>query len=135
MPTPRSLFPPLRPGDELIRLNGNISLSDKRTVLAACADDGIFTLITTHAFKQTADFIRANNIVSYDPASFKLLTDFICNRTDPCAARTPPVVDDARTAPRVQRTSETIASIARRVGKSNSRRTGFKTGEVQGSGD
>ncbi len=135
MPTPRTLMPPLRPNDEFIRLNGNISLSDKRTVLSACADDGILNLISAYAFKHTAEFIRHYGIVSYDPAKFALLSDFICNRTDPRVVGTAPIKYDTGATPSGKRKTPPTPSVASPAGQSRPGRTGLKTGEVAGSGD
>lgn len=78
----------ITPGDET-KTQSWVSLSDKRTILAAIGDDGIFTLITRVTYARLAEFIRSQSITAYDPQSHKRLLEFICDGTDPRVARNP----------------------------------------------
>lgn len=69
--------------EDFTKTQVNCSLRDKRIILSAVADDGIFTYIIRHAYKRTAAYIIANDIKSYDPAKFEQFLEFIRNGTDP----------------------------------------------------
>lgn len=73
--------------DLLAKASAPVSLADKRTVISALGDDSVLTLVIQQAFHHAATFIRANNIVSYDPTTHDRFIKFICDRADPCVNR------------------------------------------------
>lgn len=90
----RQLIPPIAPGDELVKLQVWVSLRDKRRVLAAIGDDGVFTFITAYALHHAARFADTHTTVSYDPTSFTQFIEFIRDGTHPRADRPAVVVDE-----------------------------------------
>ena len=71
MSTIRSVTPQIdQEKDVSIKVQVWVSQRDKRTILSAVGDDGVFTFVIRTAFKRLADFVTTNDIKSYDPASF-----------------------------------------------------------------
>lgn len=121
MPTVRQLLPHV-PDDDLTKTQSWVSLRQKRIILSAVGDDGIFTFITRIAFERTAKFIQDNDIQSYDPSKFNLLIDFIRNGTDPRVDRSSSICNEPRATSGVQCKTPSTASVPSSDGKSSQRR-------------
>jgi hypothetical protein len=103
MPTIRALTPPIDAETDFpIKLQTWVSNNDKRTVMSAVADDGVHTFIIRTTYKRIADFIRTNDLTSYDPASYARIVEFVRNGTDTRSDRPADVKHDAGAVTRLQ---------------------------------
>jgi len=103
MPTIKTFTPTIAEGDELTKTQVWHSLRNKRIVQSAIGDDGVHTFVIATTYQRLADFIRANDIQSYDTTKFQLFIEFVRNGTDPRAARDAAVKHDAGATQSVQR--------------------------------
>lgn len=110
MPTIRTLIPTLDPSDSYTKVQCDVSLRDKRTILSAVADDGIYTFIMAHTFSRLATFIRLHDIKSYDSSSRERLLEFIRNGTDTCVDRAAVNSNEPRATSGLQYTSASTSS-------------------------
>lgn len=103
MPSIRAFTPPVdTEHDTLVKLQVWVSQNDKRTILSAIGDDGVFTFVIRTQFQRLTHFIRTNDLTSYNPADFTRLVEFVRNGTDTCVNRNAPAQHDTRTASGVQ---------------------------------
>jgi len=110
MPTIRTLIPTLDASDSYTRVQCDVSLRDKRTILSAVADDGIYTFIMAHTFSRISTFIRLHDIKSYDSSQRERLLEFIRNGTDTCANRSAADIHESRTTQGLQHTAPSTSS-------------------------
>lgn len=129
MPTIRSLIPKVDPPDELVKLQVWVSLHNKRTVLSAIGDDGIYTLIIATRLQQVADYIKKHDITSFDPESHAKLLDFICNGTDTRAVGHSAVRHDTGTAKSIQHPDASASSKSGGTSKGGAGGRGQQTGK------
>lgn len=98
-------------GVEQVRLQALVSPHDKRTLLAAVGDDGIYTYFIAHALRRAANYIRTHDIDCTDIAKRQQLLDFLRYDADTQVARPVAGVDDAGGTARVQRKNARSKSV------------------------
>jgi hypothetical protein len=98
---------------EMRKISVMVSVDDKRTITAALAgDDAIYSFIVQHAFQQTAEFIRINNLNVYNTHAHQRILNFIRNRTDTRPAGDPVALDDAGSVKTSQPTPPATSSVS-----------------------
>lgn len=103
MPTIRSLTPAVdQINDSSTKVQVWVSQRDKRRILSAVGDDGVFTFVIRTTFQRLATYIKDNDINSFDPASFDKFVEFVRNGTAPCSHRPDGVLDDNGTVKSLQ---------------------------------
>ncbi len=123
MPSLRDQLPyasPIRSSDDplMCRLQSYILLADKRTVLAAVGgDDAIISYVFQHAFKRTADFIRANGLNLYDPANYNRVLAFIRDGSDTCPSGNANVQHDVGPSESSQSKTSPASSVNKSSGQ------------------
>lgn len=85
-------LPSRLPDEPMLRITPVVSAVDKQSVCAAFGgDDRVLTLITQHAFRRVATYIKQHGIGPYTSADYaadrKRLIEFIANAPCPCDAR------------------------------------------------
>jgi hypothetical protein len=72
--------------DYLVKFQGMVSHNDKQLLVTVLPDRTLFTLLLQQAIKQTADYVRTNNL-TYSPESTRQLLTFICGGPFTCPPR------------------------------------------------
>lgn len=136
MPSIRSFTPPIdQETDSPVKLQVWVSQRDKRTILAAVGDDGVFTFVIRTQFQRLAEFIRTNDLTSYDnpDASLTRIVQFVRNGTDTRPDRPAATQHDTRAATRLQHKNASASSVASGTGSgSASGGRSVKVGKVKG---
>lgn len=132
MPSIRDLTPQIDPEkDVLVKLQVWVPQSEKRAILAAIGDDGAFTFVIRTTFQRLATYVRTNNLTAGSPSDFKLFVEFVRNGTDSRSDRPANVVDDGRTATRLQHANASATSSPGSTSESRSGRSGKQVGKTK----
>lgn len=133
MPTIRSITPEIdQTLDQLTKVQVWVSLRDKRRILSAVGDDGVFTFVIRTQFQRLAQFIKDNDINSFDPSGFDRFVNFVRNGTDSRPDRVAAVFDDTRATTRSEHKVQAVTGSTGRVSKGGKGRSGKQTKSVKG---
>ena len=128
MPTIRTFTPQVDPETDMqVKLQVWVSLRDKRTIMAAIGDDGIFTFVIRTQFKRLVNFIQKHDLTSYDPTSIARIVEFVRNGTDTCIDRPATAQHDTGAAKGVQHPDAPTPSKPSSVGTGGKTRVRSKT--------
>lgn len=102
-------MPPVE-DEDLCKVQVWVSRRDKRAILSAVGDDGVFTFVIRTQFKRLANYVTTNDLKSYDPTDFDRFVNFVCNGSNTCVDRTATIQHESRTAKGLQHQDATAKS-------------------------